>query len=241
MTKKPKLESLLLHQTKIDLIFDVDLINDMIDVRNTKLLEIKDDKIIVSQTSPPVLKSLIRRTLEATFVRQDPTTSEIIRWGWRCQIKEILTDYKLRADDTEYEPAFSLTLPVDGDPTETNARLDFRLNSENENHIIVQTHPSFGRVILLNFSAGGMLIGVPSPVQATEGTKLWFTLFFPDPTNPGHQNTINGEASVVRVLSFPSEPIARIGLKFLELDLNASRTLQKTINYYMLEAQRHRD
>jgi hypothetical protein len=32
-----------------------------------------------------------------------------------------------------------------------------------------------------------------------------------------------------------------VGLKFLDLDLNATRSLQKAINFYMLEEQRGRN
>lgn len=240
-SSKPKLEHILRPQTQMELIFDVDLINDYIDVRNSVVMEVGAEEVIIAQSSPPVIKSMVGRSLEATFVRRDPVTSEVIRWGWRCQIKQFISNYKLSGDDVETIQALSLSLPLDGGLTETNARMDYRLEIGSENKIYVQTHPSFGRVTLFNFSAGGLLVGVPAPVQATVGMKLWFTLFFPTPNSPGQQTTINGEADVIRITAVPGESMALIGLKFLDLDLNATRTLQKNINYYMLEAQRTRN
>jgi c-di-GMP-binding flagellar brake protein YcgR len=119
--------------------------------------------------------------------------------------------------------------------------MDYRLTIVSNDHISIQTHPSFGRVILFDFSAGGVLIGVPAPPMANMGMRLWFTLFFPNFMSQGGQTTINGEAEVVRISHTPGEPIAKLGLKFHELDLNATRALQKAINYYMLEEQRIRN
>jgi c-di-GMP-binding flagellar brake protein YcgR len=70
--------------------------------------------------------------------------------------------------------------------------------------------------------------------------RLWFTLFFPVATEVGRQTTINGEAEVVRVTMEEGEQMAKAGLKFLDLDLSATRALQKAINFYMLEEQRAR-
>jgi len=234
------IDQILRPQTRLDLIFDVDLINDYIDVRSAMVQDITSDNIIISQSDPPILKSMVGRSVEATFVRRDPVTGEVIRWGWRCQIKEILTNYKVRPEDPETMAAVTLSPPAAGGLTETNARMDYRLTITPERKISIQTHPSFGRVTLLDFSAGGVLIGIPRPPQAKVGMRLWFTLFFPVQSSPGQQTTINGEAEVVRVTTNEGEQYARVGLKFLDLDLNATRALQKAINFYMLEEQRSR-
>ena len=234
------IDQILRPQTRLDLIFDVDLINDYIDVRSAMVQDITSENIIISQSDPPILKSMVGRSVEATFVRRDPVTGEVIRWGWRCQIKEILANYKVRPEDTETMAAVTLSPPAAGGLTETNARMDYRLTITPERKISIQTHPSFGRVTLLDFSAGGVLIGIPRPPQAKVGMRLWFTLFFPVQSSPGQQTTINGEAEVVRVTTNEGEQYARVGLKFLDLDLNATRALQKAINFYMLEEQRSR-
>ncbi|MDR2724776.1 MAG: PilZ domain-containing protein, partial [Candidatus Adiutrix sp.] len=155
-------------------------------------------------------------------------------------IKEILDNYKLRPDDPLTMTALALGCPSVGGLTETNARMDFRLNITDDRKISIQTHPSFGRVSLLDFSAGGVLIAIPRPPQAKVGMRLWFTLFFPVLTAAGQPITINGEAEVMRVSMDEGEQMARVGLKFLDLDLSATRALQKAINYYMLEEQRGR-
>ena len=227
--------------SRLDLIFDVDLINDFIDVRSSVVFDINSNNVIIAQSDPPILKSMIGRSFEATFIRRDPVTGEIIRWGWRCQVKEVISNYRLRPDDPNTVQAVAVSAPLSGGLTETNARMDYRLSISSEKRISIQTHPSFGHVSLLDFSAGGVLVGIPRPPQAKVGMRLWFTLFFPIQSSPGQQTTINGEAEVVRVTHDAAEQFARVGLKFLDLDLSATRALQKAINFYMMEEQRSRN
>jgi hypothetical protein len=232
------LDRLLRPNTRIDLILDVDLINDRIDVRNGSVYDLTDQYVVISQTDPLMTMHMMGREVEVTFVGREPVSGEILRWGWTGKIAKI-ADYKFNENETVQ--AIYLSLPHPGDISETNARMDYRLTLVSNDHISIQTHPSFGRVILFDFSAGGVLIGVPAPPQANMGMRLWFTLFFPNFMSQGGQTTINGEAEVVRISYTPGEPIAKLGLKFFELDLNATRALQKAINYYMLEEQRIRN
>lgn len=238
---QPGLDQVLMPQTRLDLIFDVDLINDYIDVRSAKVRELTGRGVIISQSEPPIQRSMVGRHLEATFILQNPVDSEVTRWGWRCQVMEFLTDYKTSPEDTNTTPVvLSLSLPGPGGLTETNARMDYRLSITCDKKITIQTHPSFGNVNLLDFSAGGALISLPRPPQANVGMKLWFTLFFPVQSSPGQQAPVNGEAEVVRVSTNEGETFARVALKFLDLDLTALRSLQKAISFYMLEEQRSR-
>ncbi|MDR1656457.1 MAG: PilZ domain-containing protein [Deltaproteobacteria bacterium] len=235
---KWSIDRLLKPNTRIDLILDIDLINDRIDVRNGVVYDISEQHVIISQTDPLMTKSMVGRELQVTFVGREPISGEILRWGWSGRIIKI-DKYKL--NDSELVQAIYLSVPIAGEINETNARMDYRLNIVSNDHISIQTHPSFGRVVLFDFSAGGVLIGVPAPPQATMGMRLWFTLFFPNFQTPAGQTTINGEAEVVRISYTPGDQMAKLGLKFHELDMNATRALQKAINYYMLEEQRIRN
>ncbi|MDR1577511.1 MAG: PilZ domain-containing protein [Deltaproteobacteria bacterium] len=231
------IDRLLKPNTRIDLILDVDLINDRIDVRNGTVYEISEKLLVLSQTDPLMTRSMVGREVEVTFVGREPVSGEVMRWGWSAKIVSI-SDYKF--SPTETVQAIYLSAPKAGEINETNARMDYRLTIVSNDHISIQTHPSFGRVVLFDFSAGGVLIGVPAPPQATLGMRLWFTLFFPNFQTSGGQTTINGEAEVVRINYAAGDKMAKLGLKFHELDLNATRALQKAINYYMLEEQRAR-
>jgi hypothetical protein len=237
MTKWP-IDKLLRPNTRIDLILDIDLINDRIDVRNGVVYDITPQQIIISQTDPLMTRSMVGREIQVTFVGREPISGEILRWGWNGKILKI-DSYQL--NQNEVVQAVFLSCPSTGEISQTNARMDYRLTIVSNDRISIQTHPSFGRVVLFDFSAGGVLIGIPAPPQATLGMRLWFTLFFPNFQAPGGQTTINGEAEVVRISYTPGDQMAKLGLKFHELDMVATRALQKAINYYMLEEQRIRN
>jgi hypothetical protein len=234
------IDQILRPQTQLELIFDVDLLNDSIDLRTATVLDVSAERILITQAAPPVTKALVGRSPEATFVQRDPVTGDVIRWGWKTQIKEIIGNYKLRPDDAQTIAAVAISRPSPDGLTRANARMDYRLSVTGDRKISIQTHPSFGRVSLLDFSAGGALIAIPVPPQAQVGMKLWFTIFFPVLNEAGQQTTINGEAEVRRVGLEEGEQMANVGLKCLGLDLSATRALQKVINHYMLEEQRGR-
>ncbi|MDR3152724.1 MAG: PilZ domain-containing protein [Deltaproteobacteria bacterium] len=231
------IDRLLKPNTRIDIILDIDLINDRIDVRYGSVYDITDQYVIISQTDPLMTMSMSGRDVEVTFVGREPVSGEILRWGWTGRIAKI-GPYAL--NQNENVQAVYITAPREGEISETNARMDYRLTIVSNDQISIQTHPSFGRIVLYDFSAGGCLIGVPAPPQVSLGLVLYFTLFFPNFMTQGKQTTINGEAEIVRVSYAPGEPVAKLGLKFRDLDLNSTRTLQKAINYYMLEEQRIR-
>ena len=215
---------------------EVDFINDRIDVRSTMAMDVDQEKVILAQPALPVLKSMIGHKVDATFVAPDPATREIKRWGWPTQILEVVNNFKFNEDlsGTPHQVVITAA-PQPGQLTETNNRLDYRLTISSREDISIQTHPSFGRISLVDFSAGGALITVPAPPQAELGMRLWFTLFFPNDV------TVNGEAEIIRINYEPEiDRFVRIGLKFHELDLNATRTLQRMVNHFMLQEQRQR-
>lgn len=236
---KDNLLKLLSPRTPLELIFDVDLINNNIDVRKVIVYENNPDNIIISQSEPLMAKSTIGCTVEATFLHRDSVTSEVIRWGWHCQIEKFISNYNLSKGDEEAVTALSLSSPTPDSIIATNARLDYRLRSTEEKRIHIQTNPAFGRVSLLDFSAGGVLIAVPQPVKIPVGKRMWVTLIFPMPNAPTKEATIKGEVEVVRVTILEGVAMAQLALKFVDLDLSSSRTLQKAVNFYMMEEQQN--
>ena len=242
---KDSLMQLLRPHTPLELIFNVDLINNNIDVRNAIIYEITPDSIIISQSETPLLKSTIGCSLEATFLYRDPVTSEVIRWGWHCQVEKFIPNYFLSEESDTPVTAVVLSSPSPDSIIATNARLDYRLRSTEGKKVNIQTHPTFGKINLLDFSAGGVLIAVPQPVQIPVGKRIWVTLIFPFPNTPPNaeenskEATISGEVEVVRITILEGVAMAQIALKFVDLDLTSNRTLQKAVNFYMMEERNY--
>lgn len=219
---------------KLNLLFDVDLINDFTDARSAMVLAMTERSIIIGQTSTPIARSMAGSVLGASFVCRNPANGALLRLGWHCQIQKVISGHRLRPTDTQPTEVVAVSRPAPGGLVETNSRMDYRLRITRDQNISIQTHPSFGLVHLMDFSAGGLLIGIPRPPQAEVGRRLWFTLFFPPQAPIGH---INGEAEVLRVTVEEGEQFARLALKFIDMDLNTTRALQKLINFYLQEEQ----
>lgn len=113
--------------------------------------------------------------------------------------------------------------------------MDYRLNTPEDRKISIQIYPSFDRVSLFDFSTGWILIAIPRPPQTKTNIKLWFTLFPPMASLLDQQSSVNGKTEIIQITINKGNQITRVGLIFLNLNLSATRALQKVINYYMPE------
>ena len=233
---------LLRPQTRIDLILEVDYFTGHTDVRNSIILDLTPQKVILAQTSPPILKSMIGREVEATIVHHNLITYEAIRWGWTAAIRGLDGHYKLDPDDPEAQPIHivELSRPDRAELQKSNARQAYRLEASGREGIAVTIQPEIAPVWLINFSAGGLMLGTPPPPAYTLGQELAFQLTFPAEA-PLPVNLIKGQATVVRQEFDRGDKSARLGLQFHELSQEGARALPKIINYYMLEEQRRRN
>lgn len=218
-------------QAKIDLVVTMDLMRDKIDVRSGIVYEVEDNRVILSQTDPPVLKSFSGNPVHATFLVTRPG-SPPRRWGYDTTILDVVADYRLRRDDPITQPAVFIGAPR-GEFIESNVRLDYRIRVAPRDGLMVKIRGTTGRVTIIDLSVGGLLIAFPGAPRVAEGERLWYTLTFPDLTSLG------GEAEIRRV-SPQGKPVKStlVGIKFLRLDVNAVRMLQKAVNRLMLQAQR---
>ncbi|UQZ89361.1 hypothetical protein C4J81_09190 [Deltaproteobacteria bacterium Smac51] len=241
-TRPINIDRLLRVQTKLDIIFNADLFRDQADVRSTMVLDLTTKMVVVAQTSPPILKSMINKDIEATFVNHDLVTSECTRWGWDSQILGINNEYILDVNNPELPPVqvVFLALPSKGALRSTNVRLDYRLVVKEVDKIVVKTNPSSQEVTLVNFSAGGAMISMPGAPQVQSGVKLHVNLTFPWPDKDS-KTTIRSKAEVVRVDYKRGDKDTRLGLQFQEMDMDTNRTFTKIINHYMLAEQRQRN
>ncbi len=198
--KPVSLERFLRPNSKMDLIFSADIFREQTDVRNTVVLDMNAKFIAVEQTSPPILKSMIGREVEATLLARDPVTSELIRWGWNSQIIGLSAAYT--AEDDKFAampmPAIFLALPDHHGLHSSNVRLDYRLEVGPDDNIAVKTRPDAPGAKLLNFSAKGAMIQMPGVPQLESGDMMHLDLVFPWPDEHSQTN-IKSKAEVVRV------------------------------------------
>lgn len=236
------LEKHLRVQTKLDLLFNDNAFRDQADVRSSTVLEITPKVLVLAQTSPPILKSMINRDVEASFVGHDALTSERARWGWNSRILGLNNEYiqESSAPNSPPQAAVYIAFPVQGGLRATNMRLDYRLEVNNQDKIYIRTSPPIEGAKVLNFSAGGALIALPGPPRFQTGAQMHIHLIFPWP-DKNSKTSVRSRAEVVRVTYNSLETHSQVGLKFQEMDIEASRVFSKIINHYMLAEQRRRN
>lgn len=242
-TKRPvDPDRLLRPQTRIDLIFSMDLLTGQADVRGSMILDLTPQFAIIAQTDPPILKSMIDREIEASIVHHDLITYESSRWGWSSRILGLDNAYKLNPKDPAATPgavAF-IVLPAKGQIKKTNIRLAYRLDVGSKDSIDLELNPCPARITLLNFSAGGLMVSTPAPSPFELGQEFRFSMTFPE-NSQLMRTTIKGRLLLVRMEHEPGSLTSKLGLKFQDLDVSTARILEKFINAYMLEEQRLRN
>lgn len=234
-----RLEDLIRPRTMIDLVLKADILSDQIDVRKSMVLDVSGGTAVLAQTSPPLLKSMTGRQVEATFVRYDQAALKHVRLGWASRILELDNHYRLvpGQPDSPAEAVALLEIPAEGTLYPANVRLDHRLTVPEPAAVGLKCRPwPGGRPRLINFSAGGLLVAArgradEAPPELGTGREVKLELSF-----PGYP-PLAGEAEVVRIEHDLDRGETRLGLKFIDLGREASRTLQKVI-YSRLCAER---
>jgi hypothetical protein len=237
------MEELLYPQAKVDLMLEMDIVSGHADVRQSVILGLPSDKVILAQTTPPLGKSVFGRNLEASVIYREPGTKETIRWAWLATVLDLLNDYKLNSgnsqDPEKTVPVIVISRPDGTKLVKSNVRQAYRLRTFNSG-ITVDLRPDVGPVTIMNFSAGGMMLSTLYAPAFSLDQEFSFRINFPayDGLPARH---IDGRASVVRLeIESRARRKASLGLKFQELSPNSQLVLPKILHFYMLEEQRNR-
>lgn len=234
---------LLRPQSRLDIILDLDELTGRADVRSSMIMDITGEHVVAAQTDPPILKSAVGREVEATMVHHDLITYESSRWGWSGQILGLNNEYRLNPKDPNSVPTavVFLSLPPKTGIRKTNIRQSYRLEVVGPGErASLKISPDPGQVSLLNFSAGGLMLATQVPPAFSLGQEVKFRLTFTGDAD-NNEASIAGQAVVVRLEYEPGDRLARLGLKFQDLDAVSTRILQKVIQRFMLEEQRRRN
>ncbi len=234
----PTVAGTLRPQIWLDLVLDANVLKDHIDVRRGLVLAVKGNQVFITQTRPPVCRSMVGRELEASFVVHgfgDP-----VRWGWMGRIVAQVPDYQPSPDGGETVMAVCLEVLDQGRLTPANLRLHYRVAEGLNGRVAIRKPEVWREGDIMDLSGGGLGLKLPQQVIAVPGARhrLVFCCRLDGATR--EEVEINCEAEVVRLA--PSAPHHRLqaGLRFCELDGAAGRQLQKALNFYMREERKAR-
>ncbi len=227
---------------RLDVVLDMDLVTGRADIRSSRILDITPEFIIAAQTEPPVMKSSVNRTVEATVIHRNPITGDYTRWGWASRLLGLNNHFRLQSGGPQSDPVpvFFLTPPTTPRLARSNVRQFYRLDVGDRSRIEFRINPSRIPVTLLNFSAGGVLLGTPPPPVFELGQVFSYELIFPE--TPEYSRTvIRGRGQVVRQEHEPGQPMVHLGVKFLDQGRDTERDFQKIITAFMRQEQRLRN
>jgi len=218
-------------QKNLDLVLTANMIEDKIDVRQTVILDFEGkDKVIISQTSPPILRSMTGREIEATFIAFDREGGERKRFGFRTKILEHRPNYELRAG--VFERAVVISYPQ-GELKESGVRLHFRINPASEHAIKVSLVGIDSRVNLIDISQGGLQISCGRGTPLQENQNITVVLFL-----KGRPLRLKGE--VRRVFEIEGSRFLFAGIRFVDVESEVAQAIQELTNEIMRSELRAR-
>lgn len=155
----------------VDVVVDMDFAKDLIDVRRSVIEDIDPQgRVLLAQTSPPVLRSMRGRQVEVTFLTfvDDVPGGRWIRVGYRTKIQDVVPQYDLGGDYQE-------TVIVIGPPRKfvpSTTRLANRVEPTGDMDLKVAL-PSMGRgVTMLDISGTGISFIHPAEMVFHAGAPI---------------------------------------------------------------------
>lgn len=178
------------------------------------------NRIIVAQTSPPILKSMIGTTIEASFMTRTKEF-DCQRLGFRAVVLNLLPDYQLHGGGA----VEAVELEYLGGLYEKNMRYNFRVEPVVEGPIDLTIFGVNKRVNVLDVSAGGLCFTrrISSKCRTIEvGDRLRLSM------NLGEHETLQLEGRVVRKVY--KGHIEYIGVRFSNMLMKDEQILLSTLN-----------
>jgi hypothetical protein len=203
--------------SKVDIVLDFDLSKETIDVRSATVYDLNDQRIILSQTSPPIATHNIGRRVKLTYLIREK--DDLARYCITGRLAEIVKDYKL----SESETAQALVMIQEGRPERFNIRLFYRLEPRTDSGIILFLNKE--KVNIVDISIGGAKFTCRKhhPIKPKEILKLILQI---------DEQSFHIQAQVVKlwpVRGRMAKKLESVAVEFLNLDRNMKDLLSKKI------------
>jgi len=215
----------------VDLIYDIDFERDTIDVRRSIIYDVEEgSRIFIAQTDPPIVRSAVGRTIEATFLYSIPGDETAHRYGFQTRIEEFLPNYQLRVGTTE--PA--LVVPFPTSFKESGLRMHYRLEPsisfDVKIHLANEKNKELG---IIDISLGGAKLNLPSQMQVDRKQNLHLDVYI-------GQEQFRVKAQIQRMAAGPRAGFQQVGVQFVRPDENFHRALNRVIQDHARQQLRHR-
>jgi hypothetical protein len=203
--------------SNVDIVVDLDSSEETIDVRSATVYDLDDERIILSQTSPPIGTYSIGKRVNVTYLVKEKDGPA--RYCITGRLAEIVRDYRLSGSGT----AEALVIIQEPGRERFNLRLFYRLEPPADSGIVLFLNEE--KVNILDISIGGARFthSKDQPVRPKKILKLILQV---------DEQSFDVEAQVVRI--FPvsgrmARKLETVAVQFLNLDMNMKDLLSKKI------------
>ncbi|WP_408999122.1 PilZ domain-containing protein [Syntrophus buswellii] len=138
--------------SQLDVVLESDIYKEQVVARKAMVYDVQDQRIIISQTSPPLYRRHIGVRVNASYLLKvgAPESRPAIRMGIPATIVEYQEAYPLSSSNVV--PAF--VLKQTGEPAEINLRTHYRVRPPSSSDLLLLVNGE--RVNLINLSLGGI-------------------------------------------------------------------------------------
>lgn len=218
--KEMAMRSLRLRQL-VDIIMELDWSIDEMDVRSSIIHEIDGKgRLLLGQTSPPVLYSQVGKVVELTFLNYYPGKrgGRWLRVGYSTPVLEIIEDYQLGEDFKENVMVFDPPKKLSA----SSARIAQRVEPTPDMDLSLRLWPDGQQLTLLDVSPGGLRFSHPEWMEFAPGTRMDVAVCTTSATIPLKGKILRNEAL--------TDKVSATVLQFKNMDKNTSRLLRQLVN-----------
>ncbi len=205
----------------------VDLLKETIHVGSAVIYDTDGPTLTISQTDPPILKSMLEREIEITYLTKE--NGEPVRHGFPARIKEFVDQYQLN----ESHKVKAIVVAPRGEEGPYNLRMFYRVEptSRSELSMTVSGEP----VSILDISLGGARLSYPK-------TLVLHSNSFPEASLHIDSTTYSVRIRIVRTWDGSvdgfSQELRFAATEFLYSDNNLEQILSRKIREIEVEPRR---
>ena len=154
--------------SNIRLVTDIDLARERIHVKSTTVYDINGSFIILAQTDPPVLKSMLHKEVIVTYLKHDK--DGMVRYGFPAKIMDFVESYKL--SESQYAKAIVVSRKAEAAPY--SIRMFFRVEPTSQSNITLTVE--YTQVNILDISLGGVKFSHDRRLPINPNTVVGITI-----------------------------------------------------------------
>lgn len=221
----PEIERVIQPARRLDLVLAASEKENRAEVKTTIIYEVfpKEGNFIVAQTDPPILKSTVGETIEATFLWYPTPTSSPKRYAFYTKVLELL-DYTLSTG--HLTKAVRLTYPKYFYPR--NLRFSYRVTPVKECPIKLSLPGNKENLPIIDISEGGVCFSYQKRTYLDElkpGDRFRLILEFEN-----EEKILKPQVEVIRKFEKKEFPkVAFMAVKFLDLNTSDREFLASVI------------